>query len=782
MKIGLNKRQYELITELVKKEVKEQGDVNSEPSAGTSQTQSGASGYPEVGKWESGVTRGPGNQVGVTKWSDVVGASLKRGKGNQLKESLVNEQTSPFYFPVSQNGKLVRYDYSQGRPITKPKGSVDLSLLPKELIPDPKNPPRTISVEDMNKNYWFNPRILKITPEFENSIKSYKKESYIDKPRPQEPIPTIEYIRQKSPEIKSHVMSSEYNKKINSKNRFDEYIFWSYDSPIEGYIEGYKKDLMNKYEFEVDLWLQANRGITLQQEKNFIARKTPDGKIDVPKGFDPSRYPEYLSKTKPLNDRLKVLSKSKKLQGGSVPEYTDEQKKEIQNINEKLKALKNEYYSLNFSYGIRKEELKLYNNRIKEINDEFLKKYKEIFGVLPTSSKKQSTSLNNQNIDNTYVYKLPTQPDLRETKLLKKKNEQIQALNFMFGKDDWYKDVGMFGESFDRWWDEWGGYVDFFGNIAVIAFSGGIAAFIEGTAIVGARMIGVQLLRSGTVRAIAPYAVDSMFNTLVGSYKLSRNDKSGALLSLICALVPFVSYGKNIGRITFSEAESLVKKIKTADFSSSDKIQQFVSTLTENERYIFRNASTLSKEGIKKGYDEIISIAKEGIESAGVKIPKVSLKKWGTPILKTLAVEGGPPTAYIFADVIFDFFKQNSKREYRPDELTDLKEWLKLEVLNMTPAQATHVSKEVTSKPESTKDIPTLKKEVAAAALDYNPSDKQTLIDAARSIGAPDDWFINREKYKNVKLKDILKGTGETPENSKEETSIENKPDQQSEN
>lgn len=775
MKIGLNKRQYELITELVKKEIDEQGDVNSEPSAGTSQTQSGASGYPEVGKWESGVTRGPGNQIGVTKWSDVVGASLKRSKGNQLKESLLNEQTAPFYSPIFQNGKIVRYEYNQGGPIvSKPKGTVDLSLLPKQLVPDQKNPPKVISYEDMDRYYWSslsNP----------NYFRSFKKENYVDKKRPREPIPTIQYYDEKYPN--GTIMTPEHRRKINLINRFDEYIYWSYDSLFDGYIEGFKRDVMQKYEYEVDMWLQANRGITLQQEKNYISRKTPDGKIDVPKGFDPARYPEYLTKIKPLNDRLKQLTR-KALTYGSNGKYlqlTDIEIKEVENINEKLKALKNEYFSLNFSYGIREPELRLYNDRIKEIENEFSKEYKEIFGVLPYSTVTNTDKLKQtpiQKIDKTYVYKLTIQPDPRETELIKKKNEQIETLNFMFGKDDWYKDVGMFGESFDRWWDEWGGYVEFFGNIAVIVFSGGIAAFIEGAAIAGARMVGVQLLKSGTIKAIAPYAVDSAFNSLVGSYKLSRNDKTGALLSLICAIVPFVSYGKNVGKISFAEAESLVKKIDNffgaGSKPTSAQIQQFVSTLTENERYIFRNASTLSKEGIKKGYDDVIKEATKNIESAGVKIPKTTIFKWGPPILKTLSIEGGPPTAYMFADAIFDFFKQNSKIKYTPSDLTDLKEWLRLEVLNMSMAQATHVVNKVTSKPESTKDIPTFKKEVAAAALDYNPTDKQTLIDAARSIGKPDDWYINREKYKNVPLKDIKKETEEKP--------IENKPEEKTDN
>lgn len=38
--------------------------------------------YPTVTKWESGVTRGPANQIALTKWSDTV--KLNRGKANTL--------------------------------------------------------------------------------------------------------------------------------------------------------------------------------------------------------------------------------------------------------------------------------------------------------------------------------------------------------------------------------------------------------------------------------------------------------------------------------------------------------------------------------------------------------------------------------------------------------------------------------------------------------------------------------------------------------------------------
>ena len=89
MKLGLTEKQYkDIISKIL--EQSEAEPVSSEPETGTSSAQTGGKGYPDVTKWESGVTRGPGNQVGVTKWADVVGAKLTRGKGNPLNEQLNN--------------------------------------------------------------------------------------------------------------------------------------------------------------------------------------------------------------------------------------------------------------------------------------------------------------------------------------------------------------------------------------------------------------------------------------------------------------------------------------------------------------------------------------------------------------------------------------------------------------------------------------------------------------------------------------------------------------------
>jgi hypothetical protein len=59
----------------------EMGEQDAAPSGG-----GGGGGakpaYPTVTKWETGLTRGPANQIGLTKWSEIV--KLNRGKANTL--------------------------------------------------------------------------------------------------------------------------------------------------------------------------------------------------------------------------------------------------------------------------------------------------------------------------------------------------------------------------------------------------------------------------------------------------------------------------------------------------------------------------------------------------------------------------------------------------------------------------------------------------------------------------------------------------------------------------
>ena len=119
MKLGLTEKQYkDIISKIL--EQSEAEPVSPEPEAGTSSTQTGGKGYPQVGKWESGVTRGPGNQIGITKWSDVVGSKLNRSKGNQLKEQMTNPLSD---YALNRMVKYIPIKTPLGSKLQIPSGS-----------------------------------------------------------------------------------------------------------------------------------------------------------------------------------------------------------------------------------------------------------------------------------------------------------------------------------------------------------------------------------------------------------------------------------------------------------------------------------------------------------------------------------------------------------------------------------------------------------------------------------------------------------------------------------
>lgn len=65
-------------------EIGEEEDVAAAaPEAGTSSDGDTKTG---MSKWESGVTRGPANQIAVTRWKDIAGVTPARGKANPLWE------------------------------------------------------------------------------------------------------------------------------------------------------------------------------------------------------------------------------------------------------------------------------------------------------------------------------------------------------------------------------------------------------------------------------------------------------------------------------------------------------------------------------------------------------------------------------------------------------------------------------------------------------------------------------------------------------------------------
>jgi hypothetical protein len=72
----------ELMREYTPKNDGELDEQDAAPAGGAASGGGDKPEYPTVTKWETGVTRGPANQIGLTKWRDIV--KVTRGKANTL--------------------------------------------------------------------------------------------------------------------------------------------------------------------------------------------------------------------------------------------------------------------------------------------------------------------------------------------------------------------------------------------------------------------------------------------------------------------------------------------------------------------------------------------------------------------------------------------------------------------------------------------------------------------------------------------------------------------------
>ena len=79
----MDKFEVDVIISLMKRFTNKttEGEIGEQDTAAAGGTGGGTK-YPTVTKWESGVTRGPANQIGLTKWRDTV--KINRGKANTL--------------------------------------------------------------------------------------------------------------------------------------------------------------------------------------------------------------------------------------------------------------------------------------------------------------------------------------------------------------------------------------------------------------------------------------------------------------------------------------------------------------------------------------------------------------------------------------------------------------------------------------------------------------------------------------------------------------------------
>ena len=360
MKLGLTENQYNRLLNLILEQAEPPA---SEPEAGTSSKQAGGQGYPAVGKWESGVTRGPGNQIGITKWADVVGAKLNRGKANPLKEieytkksllRLINEQnksvkgtttSSDPWAAESSNNKPGTTEYTtywgekyqipnQGyvvdlwTPSTNRLGDMGFprnqngkweftqKIDPLELDYIKKLP------KDRVQNYLITRRI-----DLKRNIRTYEMdpptEGYLRKLFPDGTIKSITDLSTEE-RYNCHLTpidlndSENYNKKIEKdtsimggiinvqKNKFIQWVpqygYWF--SPVVGKTGealGESKVFRKKIIYDTDYDEFTKTKYNPEQDYQRLMNRISYSGKSVPKGMNPNTYDDYLYRKSLLN-------------------------------------------------------------------------------------------------------------------------------------------------------------------------------------------------------------------------------------------------------------------------------------------------------------------------------------------------------------------------------------------------------------------------------------------------------------------------------------------------
>lgn len=576
MKLGLNERQLKLILSQLpeNQEISEEPTDPSaaQPSAGTSATQTGAQGYPEVEKWESGVTRGPANQIGVTKWSDVVGATLKRDKANPIneteytKEGLVNliEQ-------LNLNYNTDWYDPKTGR--LNQVGPLNTSKIPyqavyaKDLYPNIKDGkyPMVVNpkvIEDYNNPLSFN-RYSKNNDrlavgnisnktnntQVSNILAKYTPGYWKGKPQPKKPIP-----------YKGQILSKPGT--ILPKEP------WSY---YEGKLGNL--DIQNStYESDLEKWTLEN----VPNEYYKAYRKTPGGVDEVPEGFSPLDYDEYLAKRNVL---LSQKNKSVNRKGQNI-------------IDKQLLDLDKEYKNNNYPKGISKQEKKELDSWLKAIDD--------YYGP-------QIKSCNQKNkIDFYKSYLTAAKDNTRVANNLPFGTSPCDDLTYQYRtkRRDMMAYYGYHRENrndFDKWWDQYGTWVQVGGTLLL--------------------MITMPMLGAASATTLL---ADAGLNVAIAGYEASRGKFADAGVSLLIAALPI--YGPQFG-VPAKIGKSISLKLASAEIRTSADLAKFMVTLTEDESKWFKYLMEQKPELLEKMGKEVGEKAIAKLESNGVKVTDAMKEK-----------------------------------------------------------------------------------------------------------------------------------------------------------
>jgi hypothetical protein len=341
----------------------------------------------------------------------------------------------------------------------------------------------------------------------------------------------------------------------------------------------------------------------------------------TPFGFHPSEYPEYKKRKKELDELC---------QNSKTGVYNNNKSE----CDAKYEALKNEYYHSDFPYGITKQEFLDWSKGQEDIsgqkNKEILAVKDGIKGLYRNNDYVDSVGLPKSDYFMTFHNELvKSSENQMVSSKISQYNELSDILDAVYERNP--KAIERLTQSdLDKFWEKWGDVIEIIIYVvgpAILTWGASLAVSAAGLAITE----GAQLVR--IVTALGEYGIP----VAMGTTKWIKNGKltGDAVMDFVFALLPIIH--KGIGIVKQPSAavcESLASKFAQYNTKTVSGMKKFISNLTQEEKYIFRQV-VKNKQNLGKGIDDALKaqiksankradllVKAIGVESVGNIAPK----------------------------------------------------------------------------------------------------------------------------------------------------------------
>jgi hypothetical protein len=325
----------------------------------------------------------------------------------------------------------------------------------------------------------------------------------------------------------------------------------------------------------------------------------------VPFGFSPNEYPEYQKRKKEL-DKICKAPKSE-----HAKHYTNIQGE----CAAKYEALKNEYYHSDFPYGITKQEFLDWSKGQKDIDTQ---KKKEILavkdglkGLYRNNDFVDSTGLPKSDYFVTFHNDLVKSSESQITSgTIGQYNELSDILDALYERDpNAIKELSK--TKLEKFWDEWGTVVELIAYVVIPAI------LTAGTSL-AAQAAGLAITETAQLVRIVSVLSEYGLPLSVGAMKVAKRGKldGESVMDFTFAFLPIIH--KYIGVLkqpSLQVCESLAGKFAMSNTKTVDGMKKFISSLTQEEKYIFRQV-VKNKNNLGKYIDDAL---KNKIKSAEIR-------------------------------------------------------------------------------------------------------------------------------------------------------------------